>query len=225
MNMWNMKCLAGTAYAASTLALALTLALTLALSGQAMASSITVTVQDKSGAPVADAVAFAVPVGAKFSPKATPGKIDQVNKEFDPLVSVIPVGTPVSFPNRDDIRHHVYSFSPAKPFELKLYTGKPAAPVVFDKPGVVVLGCNIHDWMVAYVVVVDTNYFGKTDATGRVKLDGLPPGEYDLKLWHYRVTSFNEMSAERRVLVGAAPTTSVFSVELKPQKSPATAPK
>ncbi len=201
-----------------------TAALTL-LSAGAGASSINVAVQDKAGAPVADAVAFAVPVGAKFTPKSPPAKIDQVNKEFDPLVTVIPVGTPVSFPNRDDIRHHVYSFSPAKPFELKLYTGKPASPVVFDKPGVVVLGCNIHDWMVAYVVVVDTTFFGKTDASGKVKLDGLPPGEYDLKLWHYRVTSFNEMSAERRVTVGATPLPGAFTVELKPLKPPAAAAK
>jgi plastocyanin len=196
---------------------------TLLLSPAAVnASTLTTTVVDKTGAAVADAVVFAVPIGARPVLKETGAKIDQVNKEFDPLVSVIQTGTPVTFPNRDDIRHHVYSFSPAKPFELKLYSGKPAKPVVFDKAGVVVLGCNIHDWMVAYVVVVDTPYYGKTDASGKVKIDGLPPGDYDVKMWHYRVTSFNEMSAERRLNVSANPATTTFTVELKPLKPAAT---
>ena len=80
----------------------------------------------------------------------------------------------------------MYSFSPAKPFELKLYIGTPAAPVVFDKPGVVVMGCNIHDPMVAYVVVSDTPWVGVSDAAGQVRIDGAPAGEYELEYWHPR---------------------------------------
>jgi hypothetical protein len=82
------------------------------------------------------------------------------------------------------VRHHVYSFSPAKPFELKLYTGTAASPVVFDKPGIAVLGCNIHDNMTAWVVVVDTPYFGRSAAPGKVTLANVPAGSYSLRVWH-----------------------------------------
>ena len=88
--------------------------------------------------------------------------VDQVDKEFTPKVNAILVGTSVIFPNHDNVRHQVYSFSPAKRFELPLYAGVPAQPVVFDTPGVVVLGCNIHDWMVGYVYVSESPYFAKT---------------------------------------------------------------
>jgi hypothetical protein len=99
-------------------------------------------------------------------------------------VSVVTVGTEVAFPNRDSVRHHVYSFSPAKTFELKLYAGKPANPVVFDKAGIAVLGCNIHDSMVAWVVVVETPHHGVADASGSLRLDNVPPGNYRLRSWH-----------------------------------------
>jgi hypothetical protein len=78
----------------------------------------------------------------------------------------------------------VYSFSPAKKFEIKLYVGTPAAPVVFDKPGIAVLGCNIHDTMAAWVVVVETPHFGLTGADGRVSLAAVPAGSYRLRTWH-----------------------------------------
>jgi len=90
----------------------------------------------------------------------------------------------VTFPNRDTVRHHVYSVSPVKPFEIKLYVGTPASPVVFDKPGIAVLGCNIHDSMVAWVVVAETPYYGQTGADGRLSLPNLPAGSYKLRSWH-----------------------------------------
>ncbi|MEQ1517075.1 MAG: methylamine utilization protein [Usitatibacteraceae bacterium] len=186
-----------------------------ALAVPVAAASLSVTVADKAGAPVADAAVYAEPVGAKPTLKPSRAQIDQVNKEFDPLVSVMQVGTSVSFPNHDNIRHQVYSFSPAKVFQLKLYSGQPSQPVTFDKPGVIALGCNIHDWMLSYVVVVDTPYYGKTDATGKVKLDGLPAGDYDVKLWHYRASTVAEISAERRLALGKDAATMAFTIELK----------
>ena len=84
--------------------------------------------------------------------------VDQINLEFVPHVKPVVVGSPVYFPNKDDVRHHVYSFSPAKRFELPLYSGTPAAPVVFDRPGIVAIGCNIHDWMLGYIYVAETPY-------------------------------------------------------------------
>src|SRR6478736_7443487 len=115
---------------------------------------ITATVVDDQGKPVADAVVVAVPAdGGIRLPTRRDAVVDQVDKEFTPRVNAILVGTPVIFPNHDNVRHHVYSFSPAKRFELPLYAGVPAQPVVFDTAGVVVLGCNIHDWMVGYIYV------------------------------------------------------------------------
>ena len=179
------------------------------------AATLTVRVADKNGMPVLDTAVFATGSNAR-PPAKSPGKaaIDQVNKEFVPVLSVIQAGTSVVFPNRDNIRHHVYSFSPAKMFELKLYSGQPAEPVIFDKPGIVVLGCNIHDWMISYVVVVDTPYFGKTDASGAVRLEGLPPGEYELKIWHYRASTPNEITATRKLTLAPAGTTANFDIAL-----------
>ena len=110
--------------------------------------------------------------------------IEQINKEFVPLVSIAQTGALVNFPNRDPIRHHIYSFSPAKTFEIKLYSGVPSKPIEFDRAGEVVLGCNIHDNMIAYVLVVDTPYFAKVDGRGRAVLDGLPAGEYEVHMWY-----------------------------------------
>ena len=150
----------------------------------AHAGSLTVDVRTAQGAPVENSVVW---LESSASPKPRLGsnaEIQQVKLEFVPFITVLPVGTRVDFPNRDKVKHHVYSFSPAKSFEIQLYSGSPAEPIVFDKPGVVVLGCNIHDWMEAYVVVVDSTWFAKADASGHVALDGLPPGHYTAHVWH-----------------------------------------
>jgi plastocyanin len=109
--------------------------------------------------------------------------IDQINKKFVPRVSVVRTGTAITFPNSDRIRHQVYSFSQAKTFSLKLYAGSPKTAVTFDQPGLVVLGCNIHDNMIAFVGVVDSPYFAKTSDTGIASLN-LPAGRYRLRAWH-----------------------------------------
>jgi plastocyanin len=157
----------------------------LAAAGTLHAATLEVEVRDFAGAPVADAVlqAHARPGPAPF--RKRDAQIEQIDKTFVPLVTVVQTGTAVQFPNRDPIRHHVYSFSPPKPFELKLYSGTPAAPVVFDKPGEVVLGCNIHDPMIAYVLVVDTPWFGKTGKDGKARIEGLAAGDYEVRLWHF----------------------------------------
>jgi plastocyanin len=149
------------------------------------AATVEVTVKDARGAPVVDAVVWAIPKAGPAPFRNREAAIAQRDKTFVPLVTVVQTGTAVKFPNQDPIRHHVYSFSTPKTFELKLYAGTPAAPVVFDKPGEVVLGCNIHDQMIAYVYVVDTPWYAKTAADGSAKLDGLPAGEYDLRVIHY----------------------------------------
>ncbi|HRP65109.1 MAG TPA: methylamine utilization protein [Thauera sp.] len=134
--------------------------------------------------------------------------IVQQEKRFLPLMTAVRTGTAVRFPNLDTVRHHVYSFSPAKSFELKLYIGTPAAPVVFDTPGVVVMGCNIHDTMVGYVVVSDAPWVGVSDGQGSVRFEGIPAGEYELEYWHPRwVGAVNEVVRQRlQVAEGVAAT-------------------
>lgn len=149
----------------------------------APAVPVTVSVTTKSGASPENTLLVFDPLNAPPPPGPGMASIDQVDKRFVPRISVLRTGTVVTFPNSDHIRHQVYSFSPAKVFTLKLYAGSPSTAVTFDKPGLVVLGCNIHDRMVAFVGVVDTPYFAKADATGNAVLD-LPAGRYRLRVWH-----------------------------------------
>ena len=153
--------------------------------GPAGAAQLNVQVSSPAGQPVVDAGVYATLLSGE--PPQRPKRditIEQSNKQFVPLVSIAQTGTMVNFPNRDPFRHHVYSFSPAKTFEIKLYSGVPSKPVAFDKPGEVVLGCNIHDTMIAHVLIVDTPFFAKTDGQGRASLDQLPAGDYEVRMWY-----------------------------------------
>lgn len=150
----------------------------------APAASLVVEVRDARGRALSEAVVYAVPEGRKPPPPPSrPAVLDQKNRTFVPHVLPVQTGTAVTFPNSDNVRHQVYSFSPAKRFQLPLYEGTPAAPIVFDKPGVVALGCNIHDRMSAFVVVVDTPHFAPTVA-GRAELPNLPEGRYLVRVWY-----------------------------------------
>ncbi|MBK9360375.1 MAG: methylamine utilization protein [Rubrivivax sp.] len=149
------------------------------------AAALDVEVLGRDGKPLAGAVVFLESPSARAASRPLRGvAVEQAGKRFTQAVTVVTVGTAVSFPNRDTVRHHVYSFSPAKTFELKLYIGTPAHPVVFDQPGIAVLGCNIHDTMAAWVVIVETPHHGQTAANGRLRLADVPPGSYRLRAWH-----------------------------------------
>ncbi|HEV8616581.1 MAG TPA: methylamine utilization protein [Methylomirabilota bacterium] len=182
-------------------------------------------VKTTDGKPVADAVISVVAVsGSRPAARAGRAIVDQQDKEFVPHVRAIAVGTEVTFPNKDDIRHHVYSFSPAKKFELPLFKGTQSAPVKFDKPGVVVLGCNIHDWMLGYVVVLETPHFDTTGADGRARIADLLPGTYEVHVWHPRLVD-GAAPASQRVTSGAGKDERVeFVVNLKPDLRPRRAP-
>src|SRR6476646_3573058 len=160
-----------------------------------VAGSLEVMVKDDRGGPVSDAVVYASG-GATGSPSKKRTVIDQRDKQFVPYVTALQVGTPVLFPNSDNIRHHVYSFSSAKKFELPLYSGVPAEPVVFDKAGFVTLGCNIHDWMIAYVAVLPTPYFQLTGKEGHALLKDLPAGRYTVQVWQPSLKGSPENSAQ-----------------------------
>lgn len=178
-----------------------------------VAADLTVNVVDTSGAPITDAVVYAEPQLKPISKSSGTVMIEQKKKTFIPMVTAIQTGTSINFPNRDLVRHHVYSFSPAKTFEIKLYSGIPANPILFDAPGTVVLGCNIHDTMQAYIHIVDTPYFAKTDSLGKARLTEVPPGEYRLKVWYY-ATIIENLITEKTLSVKNSETAE-FTLEIK----------
>ena len=151
------------------------------------AATLSVQVTDATGKPLQDAAVYAEPLSSPAFVRTKEMEIEQKSRKFMPVMTIVQTGTEISFPNNDTVRHHVYSFSPARPFELKLYSGTPGTPILFDKPGTVVIGCNIHDQMVAYIRVVNTPHFGKSDQAGKVRIADLGPGKYRLKAWHYQL--------------------------------------
>jgi plastocyanin len=164
---------------------------------QAAPQAIAITLD---GQPAAGAVVSIYVKGSKPQAAATAqANMGQRDKAFTPKVLIVQTGTAVNFPNFDTVRHHVYSFSPTRPFEIKLYAGTPAAPITFDKPGIVTLGCNIHDRMLGYIHVVDTPYFGLSDERGQLSID-LPAGEHRARVW---TAAMGETSAGQELAIKA----------------------
>ena len=161
------------------------LAAALAYASTALPGSLEIRVLQRDGKPLAGAVITA-DAESPAQPPATPVKaiMDQVNLAFDPDVLVLPVKSSVQFPNSDVVSHQVYSFSPARQFQLPLYRGKPYPPVTFERPGVVTLGCNIHDNMLAYIVVTAAPFFGRTGSNGAWSAADVPEGRYRVRVWH-----------------------------------------
>src|SRR6186713_1847156 len=187
-----------------------------ALCSSGRAGSVEVTVKDSAGALVSNAVVYVKASAPGSGAVKKQAIIDQRDKQFIPYVTALQVGTSVLFPNKDNIRHHVYSLSPAKRFELPLYAGVPAEPVVFDHEGFVTLGCNIHDWMIAYVAVVATPYFQITGRDGRVVLKDLAPGQYTVAVWHPLLKGRPDASAQHVDLRQGDADELLFSLDLKP---------
>ena len=175
-----------------------------------LAGVVTVNVATRSGGAAEDTVVVFDPLDATPPASHDTATVDQIDKRFVPRVIVVRTGTTITFPNSDRIRHQVYSFSPAKPFTLKLYAGSPKTPVIFDHPGLVVLGCNIHDNMVAFVGVVDSPYFAKTGGSGAASLS-LPAGRYRLHAWH--PNAIGAIPAQQ-VTVPAAPLNIALAIDV-----------
>jgi plastocyanin len=175
-------------------------------------------IHDAKGEAVPDAVIALYALDNQPAPVAdssgAPVEIVQRDQEYSPYVTVIRVGTQVVFPNQDSIQHHIYSLSKPKRFEKPLYAPGAHESVLFDQPGIVTLGCNIHDWMVAYVVVLPTPYFAKTDSTGAAHLD-VPAGRYRIEVWHPRLGGGPE-TREAKIGPGAAPLD--YVLKLKPDR-------
>ena len=180
------------------------------------AGSLAIQIVDDKHEPLADAVVYltseqphALAVNESF-------EIEQKNKTFHPFVTIMPTGATASFPNRDGIGHHVYSFSPAKNFQLPLSEHESTEKLTFNKPGVVTVGCNIHDWMVAYIYVVDTDYYAKTGADGHAAIDNLPAGEYTIYIAHPGMKSVQPLTQSINVAVDGENRLE-FSLQIKPR--------
>lgn len=164
---------------------ALVLSVSAYLAPQVMAAELNIKLVDLQQQAIADTVVELIP--SVMPDKAMPVghyEMSQKNRTFIPFVLAVPRGAKVDFPNQDRTRHHVYSFSEARPFELKLYVGQAEAPILFDKPGLVALGCNIHDYMQAFIYVADSPIVAVTDEKGEIQFKDLAAGQYKVKLWH-----------------------------------------
>jgi len=171
------------------------------LCASAQSFSANITIKNASDEPLANAVVWLSTNGAaEITAPEAPYAMSQQNREFIPRILVVPKNAKVEFPNADSIMHHVYSFSKAKTFELKLYKEQPKAPIVFEQTGVVELGCNIHDWMLGYIVVVDSTVFAITDENGKANLK-TGAGEYTLSVWHSGFSDISNVET-KDVIVG-----------------------
>jgi plastocyanin len=187
----------------------------LSLAAPLAAAPLAVRVVDASGRPVRDAVVTFYPAGAAVRAPRSGGHfvVSQKSMQFHPFLTLIPVGADVSFPNLDPTKHHVYSFSPAKRFELKLFARDQSRTVHFDKPGVVALGCNIHDAMSAFIVVTDSAWTARTNAQGMVAFGDAPNAPGRLTVWHPYLRAPRGLVQQA---VAASQRGANFSIRLRP---------
>ncbi len=181
------------------------------------AASLTLRIVDAKGKPVSDAVVTLKPAGASAPlPRMGSGyRITQQDTQFHPFVSVVPVGATLAFPNLDPFRHHVYSFSPTKRFDLKLFARDQTRNVTFDRPGIVAIGCNIHDSMSAYIFVTDSAWTERSGANGSVVFHNIPARPYDLQLWHPYLRAPGGMLS-RPMIAASADRSETITVQLRP---------
>ncbi len=183
----------------------------------ASGTDVAVTVATAKGAPVAGVALVLEPIAAQ-TPRhreKLSARMEQRERHFVPELLVVETGTQVDFPNNDSVSHQVYSFSPARHFQLSLYRGSVHPPIVFDTAGLVVLGCNIHDEMVGYILVTDSPYHAQTDAHGSARIAGVPAGRYRVRVWAPRIADA-PASLERQVEVADGAEVAVNFALLKP---------
>lgn len=188
------------------------------LAGPAGAAKLELKLTEARGAAVADAVVSLRPADGRPLPALVPiqgATVAQVNRELVPYVTAVPAGTTISLPNNDTVEHHAYSLSPALKFDLPLYKPKMNKSLEFGTPGVVTIGCNIHDWMIAYVVVLDTPWFAQSAASGAVTIPNLPAGRYTATIWHPRLA--REVTQEFTVTEASGPT-QTLTLTLRPDR-------
>lgn len=177
-------------------------------------AAVRIALKTAKGEPVADAVVSLLPAGGVVPAPAGEAELMQQDEQFSPYVTAVQVGGRVVLPNKDTVQHHVYSLSKAKKFELPLYAPGMSEVITFDQPGLVAIGCNIHDWMVAYIVVVPTPYFAKTDTQGQATV-AAPAGRYRVEVWHPRLSA---ALVQEIVLPATGTLTRDFALTLKPER-------
>jgi plastocyanin len=181
------------------------------------AGGIDIRILDRDGLPVPEVVVTARRIDAEPE-AATGGAATRMNQHalaFEPHILIVQVGTAVEFPNADDVRHHVYSFSPARQFNFSIESGAIHESLRFNVPGIVTLGCNIHDDMLAYIVVVDTPHFAKTGPDGTAELTGLDAGRYELAIWSSRIAQKHQPEPIGITVTDGAVATSEHRFEAK----------
>lgn len=180
-------------------------------------SDVDVFVVDRDGQRVADVAVYAVKLDGQMDlPAPTKNAVmDQIDRQFVPHLLVVQTGTPVEFPNSDTVAHHVYSFSHPNKFVLPMYKGEQHAPVTFDHSGVVSLGCNIHDHMLGYILVVDSAAFTKTDENGHASLSLEVPEEYVINIWSPRIRDRDEFLSKALVTLDKPTSEVIFSLAKK----------
>lgn len=190
----------------------------LALAPLARAGTLSVAVTDQAGRPVADAVVTVIgPAAPAVRTAPATRTIDQKSLTFMPFVEVLRPGDSVVFHNSDATQHHVYSFSPVKAFEFVVVPGARSTPLVFDKTGIVAVGCNIHDGMISYLYVTDAPFAARTDARGRVAFDALPAGTYDVRVWQPRLPPGRPDLRQKPVTIAGGEAQSLaFPLTLRP---------
>ncbi len=186
----------------------------------ALAGSAALTFIDTSGKPLQDVIIL-VDDGNEPEPESEPAEMAQKYQAFQPDILIVNKGSSVTFPNRDNTQHHVFSFSAPKPFNIELYAGQPEAPITFEKAGIVELGCNIHDQMKAFIVVADTGRFARSGAGGISQLE-LPTlgrdGEFRFKVWHPRLKDTSV--ALSKTLQGPLPIRQTLTLDVMPEAAP-----
>jgi plastocyanin len=164
-------------------------------------------VANKEAADLSNIVIWLVPLASGSNAASAPPaghpapQVAQINKSFDPHVLVIQMGTPVQFPNKDPFLHNVFSLFDGKRFDLGFYEAGSSKVVHFDRPGVSFLFCNIHPEMSGAVVAVDTPYFGISDRNGRVAIQNVSDGRYQLNAWYERSLPEDLKAASRTVTI------------------------
>jgi len=194
----------------------------------ATAAELVVRVDDARGGPATDAVVTVVPHAAAEAPPAATGGssikiVDQRDETFIPYVEVFRPGDTVVFRNSDTTRHHVYSFSPSRTFEFVLKPGEGSDPIVLERSGIIAVGCNIHDPMIAYLFVSDADLIARTDASGIARFADVAAGEYAVRVWHPQLRP-GRLPAAQRVSMPATDQSVARTFQLSLLPDPRTRP-
>jgi len=188
----------------------------------ALSAELAVEVRTRTGSPVPNAVVTLYPGGraAPLAGRRPSFQIAQRDLTFSPFVLVVPAGAQVSFPNFDNVRHHVYSFSPVRRFELRLFARQQSRSVLFDRAGIVPIGCNIHDGMIAFIHVSDTALAAKTDGLGRAVFAGVPSGALIARVWHPYLRAPGNRTETRWTAPRAGRQMQAVTIDLRPPPRP-----